>query len=212
MELSRRYVVSKEVDTQNVFEEDAVSFLAPTLVQAFAQAKANEEIVFSYLSKNPSFIIRNDRLTVASAWIEDDNLHLEFRKLYAKVVGDTDKRGNERRATNRSRGLRVSLELGEFQTMDLKRTDTLVVDLKAMQNAPLETTVATTTEPEPKKKKQKRSWFRKKKSEPVQVSKASVSANNSIKTRLKPLEELKTDGLITQQEYDAKRKQILNQL
>ena len=127
--LSRSYVVKKEVDTQQVFDSTAIDYLAPALVRAFSQAASNEKIVFSYLSKNPFFILRNDRLNICDAWVSGDELHIHFQKLYAKMTGDTDKRGNDSKLISQARGLRVQLDLGPGQKLGVEDTDEIVLNL-----------------------------------------------------------------------------------
>ncbi len=127
--LSRAYVIKKEVDTQQVFSENAISFLAPNLVQAFSKARENEQVGFSYLSKEPIFILRNDRLSLGEAWVTGNELHVKFDKLYAKVTGDTDKRGNEAKAVANAQGLRVKLEMMPGQKMGIDDPDEVVLDL-----------------------------------------------------------------------------------
>lgn len=127
--LARAYVIKKEVDTQQVFTEAAVNFLAPNLVQAFSKARENEQVGFSYLSKEPIFILRNDRLSIASAWVTGNELHIKFDKLYAKITGDTDKRGNEGKAASSAQGLRVKLEMMPGQKMGIDDPEEVVLDL-----------------------------------------------------------------------------------
>ncbi len=129
VKLSRGYVLKKEVDTQRVFDDDAIDFLAPGIVRAFAKATPMEQVIISYLSKNPIFILRNDRLNIASMWISGNKLYIHFMKLYAKITGDIDKRGNEARAASKARGLRVKLELAPGQTMAANDLETLILDL-----------------------------------------------------------------------------------
>ena len=127
--LSRTYVIKKEVDEQRVFDDRTIDYLAPALVKAFSEATGNEIVVFSYLSKNPIFILRNDRLNICDAWVSEGELHIRFQKLYAKISGDTDKRGNEARLVSQARGLRVKLELGPGQKLGVDDTDEIVLGL-----------------------------------------------------------------------------------
>lgn len=127
--LSRRSVFRKEVAAQEVFPERAVSALAPKLVAAFQQAGADEEVVFSWLWKDPEFIVRNDRFTVAKAWVHGNELHLQFLKLHAQLTGDYDKKGNFDKAVNRSRGIRIDLEPQPGQMLGSSNAEELVIDM-----------------------------------------------------------------------------------
>ena len=203
VKLSRRYLISKKVDTQRVFDDRAIDFLAPNLVRAFAQAGPKEEVVFSYLSKNPKFIIRNDRLNIAKAWIHGKELHIKFLKLYAKIFGDVDKRGNERRAINRATGLRVRLDLGPGQKMAIDDSDEVILNLDYDY----------AEGPELKGAARPTSARGKGKAEASKaVAEQGASDYPSNKERLETLDKLRDDGLITQKEYKRKRREILDNL
>jgi hypothetical protein len=206
IKLSRSYLVKKKVDTQEVFGDRDIDFLAPNIVRAFAQAGPTEEVVFSYLSKNPKFILRDDRLNIARAWIHGNELHIKFEKLYAKIFGDIDKRGGERKAINRSSGLRVRLQLGPGQKMAVDDSDELILELNYDYAA----------KPQLKEAAKGRgaevpAW----RAEPPAALESTEGAESeylSAKDRLETLDRLKKDGLITKKEYERKRQEILEGL
>lgn len=218
--LSRGYLISKEVDTQQVFDERAINFLAPNLVRAFGKAGPGEEIVFSYLSKNPLFIIRNDRLSICNAWIHEDELHIKFQKLYAKILGDVDKRGNEARAIAYAQGLRVKLDLGEGQKLGIDDPEEIVLNLhhnyvkKPEAPAVPESVTMAGERPavsdEVAVKGKSKKTDKKAKTESV-IPSPEPEAKTS-ETRLKELDELKEQGLVNKKEYEEKRKEILKDL
>lgn len=224
--LARSYIIKKEVDTQRVFDDTAIDYLAPNLVRAFSEASAGEEIVFSYLSKNPIFILRNDRLNLGQMWIHENELHIRFDKLYAKVIGDTDKRGGEAKATAESRGLRVKIEMGEGQKLGLSDPDEIVLDMHYNYVKPPEAPKI----PEPvtmagerpqiedpakdadsKKSAKDKDKKKGKKSEDVAAEPPAPPAP-TVKERLEQLEQLKKDKLITSKDYEEKKKEILKSL
>jgi hypothetical protein len=225
VKLSRSYIIKKEVDTQDVFDDASIDFLAPNLAKAFTQATDQEEVVFSYLMKNPIFILRNDRLNLGQMWVAEDGLHIRFDKLFAKVTGDIDKRGNEAKAIARARGLRINLELQNGQKMAINDTSEIVLDLNynyaemPEEAKPLPThtkTMAGETVPVPgvgdvaatNKGKAVAS-----NSNAGGMLKAPSSGDaSSVKDRLGALEDLKREKVITNEEYKAKRKEILNDL
>lgn len=129
--LSHRLVFNKEVESQSVFNERAVGFLAPYLTEAFQKVGADEQVVFSYLFKDPIVIMRNDRFTVAKAWVKGNELHVEFMKLHAKLEGDYDKRGNFDKVVNRARGLRIELETQPGQVLGASNAAELIIDMHA---------------------------------------------------------------------------------
>lgn len=226
--LARTYLIKKEVDTQRVFDDSSIDFLAPALVKAFSQATESEEIVFAYLTKNPIFILRNDRLNICKAWIHGDELHIKFEKLYAKVTGDVDKRGNEAREISRAMGLRVRLELGEGQKLGVNDTDEVVLDMNynyvkppeekkipqpatmsGEKPAQIEAEAAKPAKDVAPKKGDKDKNLKNKAAAPVEVAPTQA---NTAKDRLEELNQLKKDGLIDKKEYDEKKKEILKEL
>lgn len=226
IKLARSFLVKKEVDTQEVFDEQAINFLAPAMVRAFAEASPGEEVLISYLSKNPLIILRNDHLNIAQAWVSGNELHIKFNKLYAKVTGDIDKRGNESKAAAKARGLRVKLDLGTGQKMALKDPEEIILDLDYNYVQAPETKVVTegitmTGErvplagaPDVEAKAETKSKVKSKDAaaEGGTVSPPSVSNEQSAEERLERLDELKEKGLISKKEYKEKRKEILNDL
>lgn len=228
--LSRSHVIKKEIDSQRVFDDRAIDFLAPNLVRAFSQATPDEVVVFSYLSKDPLFIIRNDHLNICEAWVHGDELHIKFEKFYAKITGDVDKRGNEARAIARARGLRVKLELGDGQKMGVDDPDEIILDMhhnyakKPEPEKPAEGVtmsgerIPTTEEvkaPEMAQTKadnKKEKTSKKKEEVTAEPVAPQPSEKPNPKVRLEQLDQLKKDGLINKREYEEKRKEILKEL
>lgn len=204
LKLSKAHLLNDKVDTREVYDEKAINFLAPALSRAFRDAKSNEEVQFSYVVKNPFFVLRNDRLTMVDAWVSGNELYLEFQKLYAKLTGDTDKRGYESKTVNRARGLRVSLELGPGQTMAAVGSDTMVVDLAHDYSIPTPTPGVA---PEASEIEQ---------GDPTQhamVNETPASMGDDEMTRrLEKLDMLRKRGLISSKEYKQKKAEILKDL
>ena len=219
--LSRSYVVKKEVDTQRVFNDASVDFLAHNMSVAFAQAKPNEVVVFSYLMKNPIFILRNDRLNLGRAWVQGDELHIRLKKLFAKVTGDIDKRGNESKAVAKSRGLRVRLELKPGQMMAIDDPEELILNMNY--------NYANDLEREGQKKPEvimtmAGEEIKTEAVAPAVATAASATAatgtavavnsggEETVEKRLRTLDQLRKDNLISNKEYKAKKKDILKDL
>ena len=223
IKLSRTYIIKKEADTQEVFSEYAIEFLVPAMVQAFKQATPMEEVVISYLNKNPIFILRNDRINIAVCWVQGNMLHVKFKKLFAKVTGDVDKRGNERKAVARARGLRVNLDLQPGQMLAVNDTDEVILDLnynyvkqvekkeevregvtmsgeKMPMAVPAPADAAVSDEREAKGME---AAYQKKKKEKVAAKEeaeilAADTTGNDVKGRLKKLEELHKESPVEQ--------------
>lgn len=219
VKMSRRHLFSKEIDSQEVFDDSSINYLAPALSKAFRDAKDNEKVVFSYLMKNPFFIIRNDRLNLGSAWIHDNELNIKFDKLYAKVTGNTDARGNEAKAVANSRGVRIDLEYGPGQQAGDKDPEVLIVDLNhdfETEAAAIASAEQTEKEEKANKKKSKKEVAKAEQTAPAASPAATpaqtATQGDDVKARLEKLEQLKNDKLITNKEYQEKKKEILKDL
>ncbi|MFH1873568.1 MAG: hypothetical protein ABH859_00060 [Pseudomonadota bacterium] len=198
IKLNKKHLIGEKVKhDMAVLNEPAINFLAPALVKAFKEAKPNEEVVFSYLVKDPIFILRNDRINIAHLWVNNNELHIKFNKLYAKVSGDTDKKGYSGRAVSNARGLRLAFDIGPGQKMGISDPEELVVNLDYDFSKEKPDLVADQGEAENE----------------VETAAVNSDANKvDAKERLQRLEELKKEKLITPKEYEQKRQEILNQL
>lgn len=220
LKLSKAHLFGNETDTREVFNERAINYLAPALSRAFREAKENEEVQFSFAVKDPFFIIRNDRLTMVTAWVSGNELYLEYKKLYAKLTGDTDKRGDTSKVVGRAKGVRVSMELGPGQSMAAVGSDIMVVDLKH-NFAPIATTATETARPAEEgkaavSKRTKKSKYTKGDAEEVSSTESAegtaAPAATGVSRRLEELETLRKRNLISRKEYNEKKKEILNDL
>jgi hypothetical protein len=218
---SKSFMILKDVDNAPLFPERDADVLVPYLVSAFSQATSDEVIFFSYVVKNTKFVVRNDRLTICRAYIVGDELHLEFRKLYAKLLGDYAKT-NEQRLINKSKGLRVALEPTKGQYLSPSDDKTLVIRLD-QDYAPI------VKERDKRDKEQVEAAKHKTGNEediplPTEVqnkphsqekpadSMLSGFEDSSVKERLQVLKQLKDEELITEKEYKRKKKELLKDL
>jgi len=218
LKLSKSFLVKRKVHTQQIFNDAAIDYLAPAIITAFEQANSLEEINFSYLSKNPRFIVRNDYVHIVKCWISDNELHMEFRKLFAKISGDTDRRGTERGAMNRARGLRVQLELSPGQSLGASNRE-VVFKLDhpyegyamrgSVQPVPPSTDILPEFTPGTDDAKVKPH------TQVIASSQADTSdmaSTKNIEMRLLQLKSLHDKKLISDKEYAKKRQEILNAL
>lgn len=200
---SQKLILKKEVDAKEVFNKAALDFLVPHLVKAFEEAKPNEQVVFSFITGSAKLVFLENRLTLAEAWVKDNYLHIQFRKLMAKI--DTtvyDKFADVSKAINRARGLRIDLELKPGQEFGDSVDEVLL---------PL--TAATLAVPQTAQPQEEKTEAVVKKEEPVlQTEPVTTQPTSEVETRLRQLENLKKQGLVTKEEYEAKRKEILSNL
>lgn len=199
LKLSRGFIIKKDVEDQDVFNERGINFLALKLSDAFSRATDKQKIVFSYLSKEPLLILRNDRITIGSMWMKGDKMYVTFEKLMAKLLGDTDKKGDFAKIIGRAKGLRIELELDACQSYGDTKEEIVIDTACALGNK----TPEAVEEPAKIEKA--------KKEEKVAPPPAPV-APMTTRERLKELQQLKDDGLITESEFNRKKRDILKGL
>ena len=197
LRIAKKHVIKKDVDQQEIFLPDEAERFAPYLVDAFKQVTPKQWVVMSMVQKRPFFILRNDRLTLAYLWVEGDKLHINFKKTYAKLSGDYEAKVTGERLLKEARGIDVSLEPGPGQRLSDRSDDEMLLDVHhdfsttAVIAAPAsETIVPAARVPPP----------------PVSPD------GNRVEDRLRELERLKQEGLVSGKEYDDLRRSILSDI
>lgn len=203
---NKNVIFLRDVEDRDLFDAGNVEFLSPYLIEAFQKAKNNEVVTVSYFTRSSKFVIQDDRLSVFRAYVKDDGLHIKFSKLYAKLLGDRTTQGADR-AASQARGMRVSLEPQKGQDRISWDPEELVFDLHYF--VPGGSATAKKEEIVPEKKTTK-------KSEQVTTKKSASTSmdtgEKSVKRRLEELEQLRKDELITDKEYQQKRKELIREL
>ena len=198
VEIKKGSAFTKDEKFKEVFDTYSINKLTPALVEAFKNVTPAQQVEFGFLVKDPTFIIKNDRFTSGIMWVEDNKLRIKFDKLCVKVTGDTNKRGyyNIERSIQQARGLRVTLETQPGMEYGSSTTE-LVVDPG----------IAMTIAEERLKKEAELAAMGLKTDVKIEVIK-----DKSAQARLKELETLKKERMITEEEYQVKKQEILNQL
>ena len=197
IEIKKGSAFSKKEKVKNIFDDYSIKKLTPYIVQAFEQATPEQRVGFSFLVKDPHFIIRNDRLNMGWMWVEDGNLHIDFDLIWVKLSGDTDKKGyTAMRQVSKARGLRTSLETSSGMEYG-DSTKELVIDRNIYTKI---------TEERIKKEKE---LAEKGVDSDVKIE---VVKDKTTKARLKELETLRKEKMISREEYERKRKAILGEL
>lgn len=200
VEVKKGVLLSKDEKIKSVFDGRAVEKLTPNLVKAFSELKPTERLAFSFLSKDPFYVIRDDHLTNGFMWVEDNKLHIQFETFYATMTGDYDKMGySASRQANNARGLKVELDLKVGQTFG-DSTRELVVDPAVYAQTLVETPKSEVTKAGSKKASE------------AAVKTEAVKKEKDAKERLHELEVLKKEKMISDEEYKLKREEILKQL
>lgn len=187
--VSEKDLLKKSPDIVQVFNEKSVGFLAPILVKAFSKVQPNQMVVLSWLTKDPMFVLRNDRIVIAECWVKDDQLHMKFNKLLAKLVGDTDKKGDFDQIVNRAKGLRIKLLPSAVVAVAGKKGTEAVISMNGdFSGLDAPDVIAGGS------------------------SASKVRAQRTVKDRLTDLDQLRKDKMITEGEYQNKRKALLDSL
>lgn len=197
IEIKKGSAFSKDEKIKKLFDSYSIGKLTPAIVKAFADVTPNQRVGFQFLIKDPKFILRNDRLTGGAMWVEDGKLHIDFKVIAAKVTGDIDKRGIYlTRRAQQARGLHTTLALGPGQVYG-DSTQELVFDRAVY---------ATLTEERVKREKE---LAEKGVQEDLKIK---VIRDKSSTERLKELKVLRKERMISKEEYELKRKEILGEL
>lgn len=190
---NKKVLFIKDIEDRGLFAPENVEFLTPYLKEAFQKASKEEVVVASYFTRDTKLVVQSDRLTIFRAYVKEDGLHIKFTKLYAKLLGDRVTKGANR-ATAEARGMRVALELQPGQDRISWDPEELVFDLNYFKAGGA---VATKEEGKPAKKE---------KAEP------SSDKILSVRERLKALDQMRKDEMVSEKEYQKKRKEILREL
>lgn len=198
IQFSKTLILAKEVEENEVLNNMALDFLVPHLAEAFKGVQAREEVAFSLVTYQKRAVFQDNRLTIATAWVKDNFLHIHFHKLMAKVdTTNYDKFSDVSKAINRARGVRVALELQSGQEFG-ESTDEILLPV-----AMADLLVKAEAKREEPKEEQKKSET------PMAKTEGEPSA---VESRLQQLEELKKKGLVSKKEYEEKKKEILSDL
>ena len=212
VKLSKQLILDKQTKEQTVFDQAALDFLVPYLTKAFKEAEPNEEVVFSVLSQTGQILMHDNRLTIASVWVEGDGLHLKFRKLMAKIMITSEKMGDVSQAINRAQGLRVSLEAGPGQEFGNSTEELIVKIPDANATAVVAASVKEGTMDQGLGTRDHGLGTMDQKPKTAKTVDAVAIPSSSVEERLKKLENLKKQGLVNDEEYKQKRQEILQQL
>ncbi|MBI1909525.1 MAG: hypothetical protein HYS22_05090 [Deltaproteobacteria bacterium] len=209
IKFSKKAIIMKSVDRERLFNDKAVEFLLPYFIRAFDQMNEKELLAFAYIDQNPKFLIRNDRLTTAKMFVEGGKLHIRFSKLYAKLLGDYQRKGSEH-LINDARGINVSLEYGPGVEPSAEGEEEITLNL-AYDFTKDPPALIAGTDKDKKNKKGKGAEKKKPESQPTTPA-PKAEAGKTPRERLKELDHLRNEELITDKEYREKRREVLKDL
>ncbi len=200
----KKYALLGWDDPQPLFYEEEIEKLAPRLSDAFKKANSNQWIYFSITAEKPGLFSDTLRVTDGICFLDKEKLNFVFTNINVEITGhsrigikgniDDFKTGDPRQQTP-SRLYRFDFQPGKNyhkplvvegdQWLSEEQTQWLIFDIKSDYAILPAKESSTSSKPSPKA---------------------------GIEERLKKLKELHTKGLITDQEYEEKRKEILKEL
>lgn len=209
LNFNKKIIMLKDVENRQLFDGGNVEFLTPLLVEAFQKVGPDQVVVVSYFTRDSKLVIQNDRLTIFRAYVKNDGLHLKFSKMYAKLLGDRGGTLGADQAARDARSIRVSLELQPGQNRISWDPEEIVVDVAQVSGA----VTAPVVEKEAPVKPAKKEIVRKAKTEkPVAETPVVSTGSSSAAERLRNLDTLRKERLITEKEYQLKKQEVLKQL
>jgi hypothetical protein len=159
---------------------------------------------------------------VIRAYVAQDGLHIEFIKTDAKLLGDYQAHTTGKKMIDSSKGIGVTLEPQPGQKLSFTNPREIILDMNYDFAAEVDQKAA---EEEAQKEQQKEAKKRSRKEvssapesqpggqtirHPMPVPPSTL--NKTPEDRLKEIKQLKDQGLITPQEYEVKKKEILKEL
>lgn len=212
--LNQASLFKKEVKEKEVFNSIEARKYAPFIAEALNKAGPNEVVNVSIVHKRPYFILQNDYITNINIYKTSQGLHFYFNKLYAKIVGDYKQASQMTESIQKARSLNVSLQATPGQKLAMNNGIELIMDT---QHSFADNVAAFQEKNQQNNEENLKAKSRRKATpEKENVSSAAptntASEDSSLKARLQKLEDLKKDKLVTEAEYQQKRKEILQDL
>lgn len=195
--MSKASLFKKEINTNEIFSIEEARKYAPYVVQALKQAGPNQVVNVSVVHERPYWVIQKDFLSMINVYKDEEGVHFNFSKLFAKLTSDYEQASKLDKAINDAKTLRVGLEAQPGQKLAYSSSEEAILDPNFdFVNNVTRTVVA---------------------QEKYHVNTAPTQGAAALQTgsaseRLKALEELKAQKLISESEYNKKRKEILKGL
>jgi len=222
-------IIVEDVEDKRLFDKRGLDLLAPYLAQALNKASPEQMVFFRYIKKAPfAKVFRNDRLIMGHCFVRDGELFIRFKKLYAKVFGDYDRAGMKNRLLN-AKDMKVSLNIHSAHRSLGKKFIAMQIDHDYKTDLE-ELAVKEAAEEKEQEKKRKESKLivgipipdgesqgddgstTSQEQQITALQEEPVTGGRDVMARLKTLDKLKKNKLITQKEYNKKRTEILQDL
>jgi hypothetical protein len=217
-------------EQKSVFTSEQINLLSQNLAKGLTNAKPNQDIIFALeKSDNKVLGLIKDRSFVAGrAFFKDEKLNIiigdydrprdkGFEAAYDPTkVGIVSYHFDHGKRSQSSKGFKKTIievqGIENKQLKDIRRKDWLVIDLKLMSEASVLKAKMQKEQEMERKRKELKQLLDSEATSPSHPVAVPATTTGSSEERLKTLNQLKDKGLITDEEYAAKRKQILEDL
>lgn len=208
IKINKNYLIKSGMSSLEIFNTFEARKYAPLIVEALSKASSDQVVNFSIVHKRPMFILRNDLLTMGNVFVAADGVHFQFTKLFAQLQGDYQASTEINKAFRKAKTSRVALEAGEGQV--LSYTDPYEVIMSTSHNF-----ASGVRERDLMRQREDADSMRpasKRGKRDLESSESGGSYAKSPTERLKELDGLKAQKLVTEAEYQQLRKKILSEL
>jgi len=189
---------SKWKEGENVFNDEEASRLAPLLSEALGKANSNQWINFSILVIRDGYVGKTDHLTDGIAFVKEGKINIVFLNINHEIIianmerpYDRKKKrnyGDPRLITSTDYFVRLLSDPAKgYSKPSTEHNNWIIIDPNKVLEARLQ------------------------EKEETKMEKVKTQSLN-VSERLKILQELKDEKIITEEEYQQKRKAIIEDL
>lgn len=221
IKIAKRYALKRTVESVDVFNSWEARRYAPFFVEGLAKVDPDHVINFAIIHKRPAFILQNDFITMGNIWADSEGVHFQFTKLYAKISGDYEASAHTDKTLRKVKSQRLALEAGPGQKLSYYSAMEIIMDpahnfiseaqVELARREAIEESLLRGKTSKKKKGKAAREPITEEEKQEVATG-VSASDSKNVAGRLKELEKLKADKLISEQEYQSLRKKILQEI
>jgi hypothetical protein len=214
----------------SVFTDEQIELLSQNLAKGLSKAKPNQDIIFALEKKHKKALglIKDLTFVAGRAFYKDETLNIiigdydrprdkGFEAAYDPTqVGIVSYHFDHGRRSQSSKGFKKTIVevqgIENKQLNNARRKDWLVIDLKLLSEASVLKAKMQKQEQMERKREELKELLDSEATSPSHPVTVPATAISSSEERLKTLNKLKDEGLITDEEYATKRKQILEDL
>lgn len=219
LKMNKGSLLKKDIKELDVFTIDEAKKYASYIVDALRRAQPNQVVNVSVIQQRPYFILKSDYLSMMNVFVTEEGVHFYFSKLFAKLDSDYEQASKMDRAISKARGIRVSLEpqagqqiVGDADELIMAADYDFANNVHRKVPVEREYKAADNDEMAVSTKRAKAKKSRSAKAVRDDNVGESGMMSQDTESRLRKLDELKRQKLVTDAEYKAKRAEILGSI